>query len=598
MNLPEAGWFEGTRKSNNMKKNILLLFSLIISALSFAQTNILTTNPIAEQIMLGNYNPTNYAASTVIDLPAPIVSGINSGLSADSLKSYLFGLRDFENRNTGSDTVSTTRGIGAARRWTYAKFQEFSGQNENRLVTSYLQFDQTICGIGQHRNIFTVLPGTNPAAEIILIEGHIDSRCEGACDIVCTAEGMEDNGSGTALVMELARVMSQFTFKNTIVFMATIGEEQGLYGADAFADYCVQKNINVKAVLNNDVIGGVICGQTSSAPSCPGLNHIDSTQVRIFSAGSWGSINKGLARFIKLQYQEELINQVAVPMTITLMSAEDRTGRGSDHIPFRQKGFQSIRFTSANEHGDASNGPGYTDRQHTHNDILGVDTDNDQVIDSFFVDFNYLSRNAVINGVSAAMAAIGPDAPDFTTSQPFGGVIRVDIVDPNNYGLYRIGFRSGAHDFDTIFTTTDLDFHITVNTNGLYYVSVAAVDGNNVESIFGKELREIVTKTSVNKVQEDEIQAHQNIFLHQNRPNPFDEATYIGFDVKESIDYNSAYLSIIATDGKEIERIPVEIKTGVNEVLYTHGYGVQGVYLYSLVIDGKVIDSKRMIFAF
>lgn len=580
-------------------KQSLLLFILCLTVVSgFTQANIISTNPLAEQIMLGNYTPANYAASTVINLPAPIVAGINQGISADSLKSYLFVMRAFENRNTGSDTLSNTRGIGAARRWTYQKFEEFSMQNENRLITSYLQFDQTVCGIGQHRNIFTVLPGADPAAEIILIEGHIDSRCETACDTVCTAEGMEDNGSGTALVMELARVMSQFTFNQTIVFMATIGEEQGLYGSIAFAEYCVDKNINVKAVFNNDVIGGIICGQTSSAPSCPGVDHIDSTQVRIFSMGSWGSIQKGLARFIKLQYQEELLPQVSVPMMITLMSAEDRTGRGSDHIPFRQKGFAAIRFTSANEHGDASNGTGYTDRQHTHNDILGVDTDGDQEIDSFFVDFNYLGRNAVINGVAAAMGAIGPIAPDFTTSQPFGGVIRVEITDPNNYNNYRIGLRRYTNDFDTIIDTNQKTFDIVVETNGLYHISVAAVDNNNVESIFGKELREIVTATSVGEVKEEDLKINQNIFLHQNRPNPFDEATYISFDVKESIDYNSAYLAIIATDGKEISRIPVQVNLGVNEVLYTHGYGVQGVYLYSLVIDGQIVDSKRMIFAF
>jgi hypothetical protein len=459
-------------------------------------------------------------------------------------------------------------------------------------------FAEWICGMGQHRNIFTVLPGANPAAQIILIEGHIDSRCETACDINCLAEGMEDNGSGTALVMELARIMSQFTFNQTIVFMATIGEEQGLYGSEAFADYCVNKNINAKAVFNNDVIGGIICGQTSSAPSCPGVNHIDSTQVRIFSNGSWGSIQKGLARFVKLQYQEELLPQVSVPMMITLMSAEDRTGRGSDHIPFRQKGFASIRYTSANEHGDASNGTGYTDRQHTHNDILGLDTDGDQLIDSFFVDFNYLGRNAAINGVAAAMAAIGPIAPDFTTSQPFGGVIRVEIIDPNNYNNYRIGFRTNANDFDSIMDTNQKTFDIVVETNGLYHISLASVDNNNVESIFGKETREFVTATSVGEVKDDVPTIGQNVFLHQNRPNPFDEATYISFDVKEKINYSSAHLAIMAVDGKEISRIPVEINVGVNEVLYTHGYGVQGVYLYSLVIDNKIIASKRMIFAF
>jgi hypothetical protein len=320
--------------------------------------------------------------------------------------------------------------------------------------------------------------------------------------------------------------------------------------------------------------------------------------VRIFSQGSNASINKGLARFIKLEYQEELLQHVSVPMLITLMSAEDRTGRGGDHIPFRQRGYASIRFTSANEHGDASNGPGYTDRQHTHNDILGVDTDGDQVIDSFFVDFNYLARNAVINGVASSMASIGPAIPDFTATILPGGNVQIDITDPDNYGNYRIGFRTSSHDFDTLFNTTQLTYIVPIASNGIYYFSVCSVDSNNVESLFAREQRKIITTTAVEEPEENKINYEQNIFLHQNRPNPFDEATYISFDVKQSIDYNKAYLSIIGIDGKEIQQIPVELKVGTNEILYTHGYGVQGVYVYSMVVDGVIVDSKRMIFAF
>ena len=209
--------------------------------------------------------------------------------------------------------------------------------NENRLVPGYLQFDRDICGVSQHRNVVGVLPGADPSdPSFIIIEGHMDSRCDTPCDIDCQAEGVEDNASGTALVIELARVMSKYTFDHTLVFMATIGEEQGLYGADAFATHAVQTDLQVKAVLNNDIVGGIICGKTSSAPSCPGEGLIDSTQVRLFSSGA-STIHKGLARFIKLEYAEELASIVDVPMMLTIMSAEDRTGRGGDHIPFRQK---------------------------------------------------------------------------------------------------------------------------------------------------------------------------------------------------------------------------------------------------------------------
>jgi hypothetical protein len=193
-------------------------------------------------------------------------------------------------------------------------------------------------------------------------------------------------------------------------------------------------------VFNNDVIGGIICGQTSSPPGCPGLNNIDSTHVRLFSQGDFSSFNKGLARFVKLEYKEMILPYAAVPMGIHIMSDEDRIGRGGDHIPFRQNGFASIRYTSANEHGDANvASPTYSDRQHTSSDILGIDTDGDLAPDSFFVDFNYLTRNAVINGSAAAMAAIGPKTPDFmlTTNGQNGMVVQ--ITQQTGYPAYRIG---------------------------------------------------------------------------------------------------------------------------------------------------------------
>lgn len=296
-----------------MKKQYLFShFFLFLPFLIWSQTNILSTNPLAEQVILGNYNPTDYQPTNIVEHPNDILAHLQANISPDSLKAYLFALNDFETRNSGSDTLSETRGIGAARRWVHSKFQQFSDQNEGRLIPSYLQFDQEICEMQQHRNVFAVLPGLDDSERsIILIEAHLDSRCAGRCDVDCVARGMEDNGSGTALVIELARVMSQVSFDHTLVFMATTAEEQGLFGAQAFAEYARDKDIEIKAVFNNDIVGGIICGETSSAPSCPGLNHVDSTQVRLFSASGR---SKQLSRFIKLEYLEELEEMVAVPM--------------------------------------------------------------------------------------------------------------------------------------------------------------------------------------------------------------------------------------------------------------------------------------------
>lgn len=569
------------------------LLSLFFAGIIFSQSNILSTNQTAEDILIGNYNPADYAATTVIDAKSDIVNTIYNEINRDSIKSYLEALSTFTNRNTGSDTISTTFGIGAARRWIFQKFEEFSAQNENRLVTSYLQFDRDICGMMQHRNVYTVLPGTDVNDhEVILVEGHFDSRCESPCDVNCDAHGMEDNASGTALVMELARVMGKLSLEKTVVFVATTGEEQGLFGADAFKDYILNKNIPLKAVFNNDVIGGIICGETSSAPSCPGENHIDSTQVRIFSRGAFNSPQKQLARFTKLEYEDELESIVDVPMLISIMSAEDRSGRGGDHIPFRAAGFPAIRFTSANEHGSAAIGPDYHDRQHTTDDILGVDTTGDMVLDSFFVDFNYLARNTTINGNAISMAAIGPKTPDFTVTS-FNEDITVTITDQTQFDAYMMLVRTTSNDFDTVFTfTNSLDFTVSLPED-TYIVSVCSVDDEGVESLFSQE-EYISTTLGVGETLED----IKGVELFQNRPNPFDEATTISAYIENPQMYQSAYILIADLNGKQVERIDFELKKGINEVLYNHGYKKVGTFSYTLYLNDEPFETRKMIFAY
>lgn len=577
-----------------MKK--LLALTLLIGSLQVSgQSGILSTNPLALPILKGNYDPALYHASTILNHPDTIYRGVSMRISPDSLKSNLVKLASFDNRNTGADTNSAVRGIGAARRWVYSKFQQYSAENENRLLPSYLQFNLSICGATQHRNIFAVLPGIDTTDKsIVVIEGHIDSRCEGLCDTACLAQGVEDNASGTALVMELARVMSKYSYNHTIVFLVTIGEEQGLYGADAFADYCVQNSIKVKGVLNNDVIGGVICGATSSSPSCPGLNHIDSTQVRLFSAGSFNSPHKGLARFIKLEYKENLVSQAAVQMQISIMSPEDRTGRSGDHVPFRQLGFTAMRFTSANEHGNANVTSGtYSDRQHTTRDTLGADTNNDLLVDSFFVSFPYLARNAVINANAAGMMGIGPKAPGISVTAAGPNSMRIEVTQQTQYNQYRIGVRSATHDWDSVYTMTGTLVDTLHNFPGgsFNYVSAMSVDTNGVESLPSPEY--VISFVGTNELNP----ARTGVELLQNKPNPFDEATFISVMVSNSMSYKDAYISIRDLKGREVKKLALDLKPGMNEVLYEHGYGLSGVYVYSLVIDGKAVQSKKMTFS-
>lgn len=577
-----------------MKKKLLYIITLsLITYNASAQINIVSTNTIAENILLGNYDPSTYKASNVINNPSVLSSGINANVSPDSLKALMLEMNTLGNRNTGADTLSATHGIGAARAWVYNKFAQYSTQNEQRLIPSYLQFDRGICGMARHKNIFAVLPGMDTSDKsIVIVEGHIDSRCKDVCDTSCIALGMEDNATGTALVIELARVMSKYSYNHTIVFLVTIGEEQGLYGAKAFADYCQQKGIAVKAVFNNDVVGGIICGQTASPPGCMGAGTIDSTNVRLFSNGIFNSPHKSLARYMKLEYQEMILPIAAVPMTINILTPEDRTGRGGDHIPFRQNGYTAIRLCAANEHGDADvSNVNYSDRQHTSDDILGVDTDNNQIIDSYFVDFNYLARNTVINGNAIAMVAISPKTPTFSVSPPFGSnSIGINITSQQQYQQYRVGIRTFTNDWDSVYTFTGTYTTIPQPSRVNYIVSVASVDSNGVESLFTEE-----TYASVN------VQYYKNesktVELLQNHPNPFDGETVISVAANDNIEHKMAYISVRDLNGKEIKRMDITLNKGMNEVTYDHGYFATGMYLYSLIVDGKVVDTKRMIFA-
>jgi len=576
-----------------MKKIILIIPVLLFFSGLNAQTNIICTNPVADSVLKGHYDPQNFLPTSAIVHPDSVMQLIMQQVSPDSVHATLEELSAYYNRNAGSDTVSTTTGIGAARNWAFQKFAAISAANNNRLLPAFLQFDNSlICGVVQHRNILAVLPGADTTDKsVVIIEAHIDSRCESLCGDTCLALGMEDNGSGTALVLELARVMSKCVFNRTVVFMLLTAEEQGLYGAYAFVTYAQQQQIPIHAVLNNDVVGGILCGTTSSPPSCPGFGHIDSTHVRLFSFGGFNSLHKQYARFVKLQYKEEILPTVEVPMDIMIMSAEDRTGRGGDHIPFRQAGYTAIRLTAANEHGNANVADtSYHDRQHTSEDILGINTDADPELDSFFVDFNYLSRNTVINGGGIAMAAIGPLTPSLTVNAIGGSAAEITVTQQTQYQQYRIGVRTVTNDWDSVYTTSQLVDTIYFPNAGNRIFSVASVDTNGIESLFSNEV--LVNVVSV----EDAGDVQKGIKMMPNIPNPADEQTLISIFSDRTSNSTGTFISITDVSGREVKRIPVILKQGLNEVLYNHGFHASGTFWCTLFTDGKKTDSKKIVF--
>jgi hypothetical protein len=601
-------------------KTLLPVFLLTITWAmdTHAQTNPKVLSTEVDNILQGNYTASTYTATTVITNPAVISAELVSRISADSLKADLIALNSFQNRNMFSDTNSTTRGIGAARRWVYNSFFRYSAASDNRLRVSYLQFtyspntygcpasDNDV--ISTHSNVIAVLPGSQTTNKsLIIVEGHMDSRNADNCDIAGNAFGIGDNATGTALVMEMARVLSKYTFRNTIVFSVNTGEEQGLIGAKAFANYLKSKSVLIKAVNNNDVSGGVFCGHTASAPGCPFYGNIDSTDLRIFSLGSINSPHKQWARYIKLEYKEQVSSLVSVQTAIQIMQNEDRTGRGGDHQAFTASpnNYTGVRFTQANEDGDASNGGGYVDRQHNIRDSLGLDRNHDGTFDTLYVNPDYLARNTLVNANSFAMVALGPDTISMKPVPSLITANRVRVVlSPAGAPAYRVAVRSATNDWDTVYTITNKSVDTVVvpyGPNQTFYISAAAVDNNGTESQFSTEYT-LSTKMFALSLDPDTTKPvapppdYYGIRLMPNRPNPFDESTLIVITSGTDAFADRTWLQFTSLDGHVMDRIAVPLKKGINQVVYNHGFNVSGVYICSLIIDGLPVQSTKMIF--
>ncbi len=594
-----------------------LPFLLLAATSASAQsvTNIAVSPPQAEQVIKGLYDPASYAASNVIDDHGTILCDLRTLVDADSLRAHIEALSSFHTRHAFSDTLSPDTGIGAARRWVYDRFQQISAEHEQRLIPGHVTFDYTgdPCGADGYgwRNVIGVLPGANPAdTGIIIIEAHLDSRCADPCDATCIAHGADDNGSGSALVIELARVLCRYTFDHTIVFMLTTGEEQGLVGAVAMAEWCQQNSIPIKAVQNNDIVGGIWCGETSSEPGCPVEGQADSTQVRLFSNGSINRTFRGFARSIKLWYQEKLQAQVPVPMAITIMGMEDRENRGGDHIPFRERLYRNVRFTSANEHGNANTlDSTYTDHQHTSGDVIGVDTDDDLVVDSFFVDFNYLQRNTVINGMAAAILAMGPEPPDFAVlDEPTG--LRVLVQPRPDHVAWRVGVRTSSVnlDFDHLYRTTDTSYVLPGQVAGdAHWISVASIDADGITSPFSHEVMK-GSDMSTPPAPEDDLPyglacapiivperplAPKSLIKLTCSPDPFDHATDLIAELPDGRCVEDAHLIIRDAMGAEVRRMRVTLQPGRNTVHYVHT-GSTGLFTAVLMGGGKALGLVRM----
>jgi hypothetical protein len=327
-------------------------------------------------------------------------------ISAKNIEATIRKLVSFGTRNTLSEQDNPTRGIGAARDWIFGEFQKISAACAGCLAVEKQTFLQAKAARVPEptnlTNVVAVLKGTTDPGRVYVVSGHYDSMCTSPTDAKCDAPGANDDASGTAAVIELARVMSKRKFDATIVFMTVPGEEQGLLGATYFAEQAKQTKMNIEGMFTNDIIGGV-----TSQKNSPNRN-----RVRVFSEGvpsneteqqagtrrSVGgendSASRQLARFIKEQSDKYLKN-----FSVWMMYRRDRYLRGGDHIPFLERGFTAVRVTEADED--------YT-HQHqnvrTENGVFYGDTPE-------FVDFEYVANVARVNMISLASLALAPAAP-------------------------------------------------------------------------------------------------------------------------------------------------------------------------------------------
>lgn len=356
--------------------------------------------------------PFSLIAQTTIQRD-PFIAQMVGEVSADSLRSHVDRLVSFGTRSTLSTTTNKTRGIGASRQWILSKFQQYAKQSGGRLTATIdtwtLQPDgKRVDQVTQMGNVMATLKGTDPNDDrIFLVSGHLDSRVTNVMNRESDAPGANDDGSGTAAVIELCRVMSKRSFPATIIFVTVSGEEQGLLGADHLAERAKRENWNLQALLNNDIMGSNNSHDTRI---------IDNTRVRVFSEGlpgyqtdslasnirQYGLENDGKSRQLA-RYTKEISERYVDQLEVVMVYRNDRFLRGGDHSPFVSRGFPAVRITEMNENFN-----------HQHQDLR---TENGVEFGDYakFMDFEYLRKNTAMNLSVLSNLAKAPAAPQNVT---------------------------------------------------------------------------------------------------------------------------------------------------------------------------------------
>jgi Zn-dependent M28 family amino/carboxypeptidase len=342
-------------------------------------------------------------------------------VSEERLRQDVKTLSDFGTRHSLSDTVSQTRGIGAARRWIKSEFEKISNNCNNCLEVFY-QKDFIPKGDNDRItkdvwvvNVVAIQRGTKYPNRFVIMSGDIDSRVSDPTDFTSESPGANDNASGMAGAIEAARVLSKYKFENSIIYVGLSGEEQGLYGGKGLANHALKNKWEIIGVLNNDMIGnikgvdGVIDNRTFrifSEPVPPTETERE-RKMRRFYGGEVDGISRQLARYVyktTKQYMPEMN-----PMMVYRL---DRFGRGGHHRPFCDVGFSGIRIMEAHEN--------YTQQ---HQDIRvenGIEYG-----DTFeHVNFPYAKKLVAVNAINLASLASAPPSPQ---ELAIGGIVEPSV---------------------------------------------------------------------------------------------------------------------------------------------------------------------------
>lgn len=422
---------------------------LVRSALTILP--IITVSALALQPELGAPEP--QASLDRVDAVEAAIAGV----SPARLIANVEHLVAFGTRHTASETESDTRGIGAARRWIESELRAVSAACEGRLQVRTQAFmqeldidDQGAVGQFELVNVYGFLPGT-VGARTYVISGHYDSINGDRYDAEGDAPGANDDASGTSVVLEAARVLSQFEFDANLVFLCVPGEEQGLLGSFYFANQLASEGSSVTAMFTNDIVGGA---------HGPGFEH-DHSQVRVFSGGD--ATDSGARELSRLIAETA---RVHVPnFGVRQVHQLDRNRRGGDHIPFHKIEIPAVRFTEARED--------YR-RQHKH---VAPDKSTGDMLE--FISADYMGQVARVNVAALARLASAPATPQ--RFRVFGAMSHTTELSwdevPGAVAYEVLRRETTAKDWQHVHRVeaTELDLEVTIDD---YYWGVRAVSAS------------------------------------------------------------------------------------------------------------------------